>query len=306
MQKMSARDGGVFAVVVSFHPDLSVLGRLLDALQHQVNGIVVVDNGSPATFQEWLKSFHVSIPLRLLALGENRGIASAQNVGIDYAREQGAEFVILFDHDSNPAPDMVARLLAVVEAKRLEGVAVGGVGPRYLDERQDNPPPFIQVNGLRVERQPCCSDDSVVEVSYLIASGCLIPLRTLEVVGNMHEELFIDYVDIEWGLRAASKGFTSFGACGAKMAHDLGDEPIRFMGKSYPQHSPLRHYYHFRNAVWLYRRNWVPFNWKVADGWRLLLKYGFYTLFAKPRYRQWLMMSKGVWHGVTGKMGQLK
>ena len=132
-----------------------------------------------------------------------------------------------------------------------------------------------------------------------------MPMRALDAVGDMRESLFIDYVDIEWGLRAKSKGFLSFGACGAGMAHDLGDEPFVFFGKKYPHHSALRHYYHFRNAVWMYRQPWLPVHWKLADGWRLLLKYGFYTLFAKPRHQHWWMMTKGVWHGLTDRMGRL-
>ena len=159
---------------------------------------------------------------------------------------------------------------------------------------------------MRVERQPCPCADAVAEVDYLIASGCLIPISTLDVAGDMNEQLFIDYVDIEWGLRAAYRGFQSYGACAARMHHDLGDEPIMFLGRSIPLHSPVRHYYHFRNAVWLYRQPWLKLHWKLADAWRLVLKYGFYTIFAKPRHLHWWMMTRGIWDGVRNRMGALK
>lgn len=302
---MIKNKGGVFAVVISFRPDQDTLNLLLQSLMSQVDGVVVVDNGSSESALAWLAAFRSTIPFTVIPLHDNKGIAAAQNIGIEHARKQGADYVILFDHDSHPAPDMVAKLRAVAEAKAAAGVAVAAVGPRYLDERHDNPPPFIQVVGLRLKRQPCTCGDSVVDVNYLIASGCLMPMRALDVVGNMQESLFIDYVDIEWGLRARSKGFFSFGACGARMAHDLGDEPFEFFGNKFPHHSALRHYYHFRNAVWMYRQSWLPAHWKFADGWRLFLKYGFYTLFAKPRHQHWWMMTKGVWHGLTGRMGRL-
>jgi rhamnosyltransferase len=291
--------------VVTYKPELETLRQLLQSLLPQVSGVVVVDNGSAESVLVWLEAYPATVPLVTIPLYGNQGIAAAQNVGIEYAKQQQADYVILFDHDSLPASDMVAKLLAVAEAKAAAGVNVAAVGPRYLDGRQDNPPPFIQVVGLRVKRQPCVCGDSVVDVNYLIASGCLMPMRALDTVGYMHEDLFIDYVDIEWGLRARSKGFESFGACGALMGHDLGDEPFVFFGKKYPHHSALRHYYHFRNAVWMYRQPWLPLHWKLADAWRLLLKYGFYTLFAKPRHQHWWMMTKGVWHGLTGRMGEL-
>lgn len=295
----------VTAVIVSYHPDFDKLVGLLKALTPQVQGIVVVDNGSSEAVVAWLYSVCLPISLKVIPLGENLGIARAQNEGIRAARESGASHVILFDQDSAPAPDMVALLLDATQHLAAQGVKVAGVGPNYLDSRQGNPPPFIKVSGLRVQRQLCTCPDAVIDVDYLIASGCLISIATLDEVGGMREDLFIDYVDIEWGLRAKGQGFQSFGVCGAMMAHDLGDEPIAFLGKRYPLHSPLRHYYHFRNAVWMYRQDWVPVQWRLADGWRLLLKFGFYTLFARPRPQHMKMMVKGVVHGLTGRMGRL-
>src|SRR5690606_10075289 len=117
----------------------------------------------------------------------------------------------------------------------------------------------------RVRRQTCSADTAVVEVDYVIASGCLIPFDVIETVGGMQEELFIDYVDIEWGLRAQHQGLQSLGVCAAVMQHQLGEKPIRFRGRLIPVHSPLRHYYHFRNAVWLYRQSWLRKDWKTVD-----------------------------------------
>lgn len=302
---MKKNSGAVWAIVVTYQPELEKIDRLLTALMSQVHGLIVVDNGSSDAVLAWLQAYGSTIPSIIIPLFDNKGIAAAQNRGIECAREHSAEHVILFDHDSHPAPDMVAKLLSIAESKASLGVAVASVGPRYLDERRENPPPFIVIDGFQVVRRVCHCSEDVVEVDYLIASGCLIPMRTLDSVGMMHEALFIDYVDIEWGLRAKSKGFQSFGACGALMSHDLGDQPFHFFGHKYPSHSALRHYYHFRNAVWMYRQRWLPLNWKCADGWRLILKYGFYSLFAKPRHRHWWMMTKGIWHALNNRMGRL-
>jgi rhamnosyltransferase len=292
----------VVCVVVTFNPDRVRLRQLLDATLPQVRSMVIVDNGSDGERLSWLRELPTE-NLRFVELGSNRGIAAAQNVGTQQARKAGCSHVLLLDHDSIPAPTMVADLLRAMATVQPPGRGIAAVGPRYLDKRQDNPPPFIQVRGLRIVRQPCASPDAIVEVDYLIASGSLIPMSTLAVVGGMAEKLFIDYVDIEWGLRARRMGFQSYGACAAQMAHDLGDAPVRFMGRSLPLHSPLRHYYHFRNAVWLYRNADLPFHWKCADGWRLLLKYVFYTLFATPRRDHLRVMSRGMLDGLAGRMG---
>jgi rhamnosyltransferase len=295
----------VVGILVTYEPDLAMLDALLRALRPQLAKVVIVDNGSALDVEKSLNPGLLSdLDAQVVRLPANLGVAAAQNVGIELAREAGAHFVILFDQDSGPAPDMVQKLLDVASSKALSGVAVAAVGPRYTDARQDNPPPFIRIRGISVERQACDNGDSVVEVDYLIASGSLIPMTTLDAIGPMREDFFIDYVDIEWGLRARKAGFLSFGVCAAAMRHDLGDEPIKLFGRMIPLHSPLRHYYHFRNAVRLYREPALPLNWKIADGWRLLLKYFAYSLFAKPRFEHWRMMSRGIVDGLTGRMGK--
>ncbi len=291
----------VVAIVVTYHPDLNLLVKQLACLAHQVSDVILVDNGSSGDLVTWNAQSGM-ILVTVIALGENRGIAAAQNVGIQWARNRGAGFVLLMDQDSIPAPDMVEKLISAIS----EHPSPAAAGPRYLDERQDNQPPFIRVRGLHLERCACPTGGSVVPVDYLIASGCLIPMPVLDKVGGMRDGLFIDYVDIEWGLRARHHGFQSYGVCSAHMRHSLGDHPIEFFGKSIPLHSPLRHYYHFRNAVLLYKEPWVPLNWKLVDGWRLCLKYVFYSLFAKPRMAHWRMMTLGVWHGIKGRSGKFE
>ena len=198
---------------------------------------------------------------------------------------------------------MIARLVEAHDRMAAAGGRVAAVGPRYTDARHNNPPPFIRFEGLRLVRCRQHGHESVVAVDYLVSSGCLMPMRTLAEVGDMNADLFIDYVDIEWGLRAKSRGYQSFGAFDATMTHHLGEDPLSWFGRSVPLHSPTRHYYLFRNAVWLYGQPWPPRNWKVVDAWRLLLKFGFYALYAAPRWRHVTSMLAGVRDGLRGRMG---
>lgn len=294
----------VVAVVVTYQPNMESLLSLLSRLDGQVEFIVVVDNGSTADVSLALGG-HVIDKLSVISLGENCGIAVAQNRGILLAREIEASHVILFDQDSAPSADMVAKLIACEARLALDGHCVASVGPRYFDERQNNPPPFIRVENGMLKRCLLPEVGDAVSVDYLIASGCLIPMGALNLVGDMADELFIDYVDIEWGLRAKSMGMENFGCFSAKMAHSLGDDPIRFLGAVYPARSPLRHYYMFRNAVLLYRMKHVMLNWKLADGLRGVLRFGFYALFAKPRMEHLKMMIKGIFDGLRNRTGKL-
>lgn len=294
----------VVAVVVTFCPNIPELLGLIRALHSQVAAVILVDNGSHGAVRA-LVDGKPTAGIVLIETGDNLGVAAAQNLGIAMARKMDATHVALFDQDSLPSPDMINILLAAAERLERNGVRVACVGPRYVDPRQENPPPFIRIEGVRLVRCRCEGERDVVSVDYLISSGSLIPVSALSEVGDMCEALFIDYVDIEWGLRAKSFGFRSYGVCAAKMVHSLGESPILVGPVTVPVHSPLRHFYLFRNSVWMWRRSRIPLNWKLVDAYRLPMKFVFYALFAKPRRAHVTMMLKGVWYGLAGRMGRL-
>lgn len=295
----------IVAVVVTYQPDVGVLKALLNAVVPQVDAAVIVDNGSEASLLKQVEEREMT-RVEVVKLGANRGIGFAQNAGIRWAQARNADFVLLMDHDSIPAPDMVARLLEVAQAKTESGVQLAAVGPRYQDDRHQVVSPFIRVQGLRIRRQECTSADMALPVDFLIASGCLIPMSTISAVGIMSESLFIDYVDVEWGLRAGKLGYQSFGACAAHMKHSIGEPPVVFLRRKFTVHSSVRHYYLFRNAVWLYLRSGLPRKWKLADGLRLLCKYWIYALLGRPRLAHLRMMNRGVYDGLRDRMGPLK
>lgn len=293
----------VAAVIVTYQPEEHAIAALLDALLDQVDSTILIDNGSGANEVSWLRELSHS-KLSAIFLEQNLGLAAAQNLGIDQARSLGAEFVLFSDQDSLPAPDMVQRLLSVARARLAEGCRLAAVGPRYFDAHQQSLRPFVRVRGLQVQRLDCQHADQIIEVDHLISSGSLIPMSALDAIGEMREELFIDYVDTEWSLRAWRMGFRSFGVCNASMRHGLGDRPYRLFGRYVPIHSPARHYYLFRNTIWLYRQGWIPWTWKLATARRVVLVFLFFAILSNERLSHVRMMLRGLKDGFLGRMGR--
>jgi len=128
-------------------------------------------------------------------------------------------------------------------------------------------------------------------------------MDVLARVGRMREDFFIDFVDVEWCLRARFEGHPVYGVCTARLEHRLGDEPVKFLGREYLTHSPRRHYFHVRNAVLLYREPWVPLNWKLVSASRLVLKMGFHVLVTPPRLQHLARIASGFLHGLLGRTG---
>jgi rhamnosyltransferase len=292
------------AIVVTFKPSVDGLNKLMSKLESQVEFVVVVNNGTAHDLIgfNFLNEFWVYC----VNMGGNFGIASAQNKGIQFARQRKCDFVVFFDQDSMPSDDLVNELHVAFLRLSDRSIRVACLGPRYVDKRQDNNFSFSKVVGLKLVKITCNSDMDVIPVDHLISSGSLISIATIDAVGEMCEELFIDYVDLEWCERAKFLGYQAFGVCSLQMEHELGDDPIYFNGIAYPARSSLRHYYMFRNAFWMYKQPYVRTNWKFVDFLRLLRKYVFYSLFAKPRLKHFKMMTVGAWHGIVGRMGVYK
>ena len=303
----SDRVAGVCAVIVTHNPALPRLEASLLAVRRQVDWALIVDNCSIAPVGEWLAAQSAAGAVEVLRMDANVGIAAALNRGIAWAKLRGFANVLLLDHDSVPALDMVERLVRARQELERQGIRVAAVGPEFRDDKYPGISPFYQFEGWRIVRKSCAGQaaGATVPAECLITSGSLISMETLGSVGLMETDLFVDYVDIEWGLRAGSLGYKCFGVCGAVMDHQLGDSIRPFLGIAVPVRSPLRHYYLFRNACLLYRRGYVPLRWKLNDAYRLLLKYGFYSLMTPPRLQHFRMMTLGIAHALMNRAGKL-
>lgn len=293
----------VCAIVVTYHPDPSILTQLIASLVRQVDQIVIVDNGSdPRVLSSVAESVH-GIDLKLIQNGMNEGVAAAQNRGVKHARTHAFSHVILFDQDSLPPQGLVSGLLHVARSVGREAV----VGPCISDERSGGAMPFVQFGVLGVRRYRCAESlTTVVPADFLIASGALIPLSVFDEVGLMDEALFVDNVDMEWCFRARSRGVRLFGVCGVQMAHSLGDRAFRVGRHVIHYHSPVRQYYMMRNRLLLYRRDYTPFGWIFQDVLRVLVKFALFSLVFAPRGRNIGMMLRGIWHGLRGVTGPFR
>lgn len=284
----------VVAVVVTHRPDLELLRRQTLALRAQVAHIIWVDNGSGPELLHEAAQWGVSC----MALAHNHGVGFAQNRGIERALAMGATHILLLDHDSIPAPDMVAHLLAALQQHPRAAAA----GPCYADPRGQRKPPFVQIRGGRTRRltRPAGALPlgACVEVDHLIASGCLIRQAAWRDVGPMDEDLFIDFVDVLWCLRARARDWTVVGVWDAHMSHQLGQHVRQWLGRPFQIHSPQRHYYHVRNAVYLLAQPWIGLSRRWATAYRLLLKIGFYALVMDNRHSYLVSTWRGVRHGV--------
>ncbi|WP_049765488.1 glycosyltransferase family 2 protein [Cellvibrio japonicus] len=288
----------ILAVVVTFNPNPAVLETLLNALQPQVDFIVVIDNNSSSEVQ--LPNIH---NLMFITNSQNQGVAYAYNQGIALAQQQDASHVLLFDQDSCPAPDMVKHLKNAFI--KYDNHQLAAVGPKYTDIKGQEKSPFVALRGLGLTRVEC-ADNQQVDVDHLISSGCLLSRKAIEQIGLFEDQLFIDYVDTEWCWRAKRKGFRLLGVGAAKMQHDLGDTHFMAFGKPRVLHASFRLYYQMRNQWWMILQPWVGWRWRVMDIIRSIKIFAAISIYAPHRFEYIRHMSKGIYDAFRSNMGKLK
>ena len=297
----------ICAVVVTYQPDLELLRENLLACRVQVDCLILVDNGSNVEVRKSIEVFSQELGCKVLQLGENLGVAAAQNHGIAQARIDGCNFVVLLDQDSSPAPGMVSALQRAGDELTARGISFAAVGPRLVDRRTGVSAPFLRLRIFGTSREICAHEiDCFVVTDFLISSGMLVSLTILDRVGLPEERLFIDNVDMEWCFRARSMDLPVYGVCNAVMVHSVGDEVFQVGSHSLHRHKPLRQYYIMRNRILLYRRSYSPWGWIVQDFFRMLFKILIFSLFFAPRFQNIYMMARGIKDGLTGTTGKFR
>ncbi len=302
------------ALVVTYRPDAVRLLELVESLAEQVNRVLIVDNSGfedPSVEKLVLNHRAFGDALSVVRLRQNCGIGSAINVGLEAARAAGFDYVLLSDQDSLPSSGMVDELLRTDTALRKEGLPVGLVSPEYVDEVTGH------AFGFQVQRPgrffysvaPPRSGEPWIEILSAITSGSLIRLDVFDVVGEMREDYFIDYVDTEWCHRAIHFGYKLFGTSRAVLSQRLGEDqfPVWYLKwRPYNGYSPQRLYYRFRNFIAILKADFVPGRWKLRALWYWLGNLYAYVLFSPRRLVNIRYIAWGLWDGLRGHMGPMR
>lgn len=278
-------------MVVTYHP--RNIDRLLEALASQCENVIVVDNtpgGSPG-----LDERVAAVGGELMSLGTNAGIAAAQNIGIIAALEGGADYILLSDQDSLPAPGMVDTL----QAHLFGDVAAAGPVPREGEDVLVYTDHTWGPKRAEVGSAP-------LEASFLLASGCLIRADVLEDVGLMNAALFIDHVDLEWGMRARRAGYRLIADPASTLVHALGDKQVKVPFRSQPVHvhSATRNYYLIRNTIDLMKRDLLPLPWRIRYGY-WITRFAVFNILINPDRRERISAAlQGGRDGWVGRLGR--
>lgn len=290
------KDFGI--VIVFYNPTRENIDNAISLCQKY--NVVIVDNTdhidcvNEKDIFESIGSYH--------PLLKNVGIAKALNIGIDDLIKKEIKYAMLLDQDSVPEAKMIDELLSLMYFHEKNKCCL--VAPAYFDKSMERVAPFMRIEGNRIIK--CTSEnDNICYVDFVITSGSLLSLSHYQKIGKMDERLFIDLVDTEWCLRARKLGYCIIGAYKTVMEHEIGGKAINVLGKKIPNHSPLRHYYYFRNSIFLMKMKHIPKAFKINELVKLVPRFMVYSIFTQDRLIHFKCMCKGILDGVFNKTGKI-
>lgn len=219
----------VGSCTVLYNPNESVLTNL-NSYSNCVDVSVVVDNSD--TKNEISQSLKNDPNFIYIDMDGNKGIAAALNKGMEYLDSKNIDFALTMDQDSLFPTKYYPNILKLVNKYKTDYSVIG------LNFNQEN-------GGL----------DEIIEVPYWITSGNFVNISDFMSVGGFMNELFIDYVDFELGYKFKKNGFKICYLKDFSLKHTIGNPiEIHLFGKTYyaMNHSPIRYYYRYRNAYYLY------------------------------------------------------
>jgi len=293
----SGAAGNLCAIVITYHPDAALPDRL-DRIHPQVNGIVIVDNGSTDVERQMLRDAASTRSLEVIFNGQNLGVARALNIGIQRAAALGYSSVLLLDQDSCVAEDMVETLMVARGSfPDNERLAVVGSG-------------FNEVN-RGPDMGTAAMGDEWVEVKSTITSGSWLPLAAYSAIGPFREEFFIDHVDTEYCLRARANGYRVIKTRKELMSHAIGSPTQHALpwGKKWTtNHSADRRYYFARNDTVMLREygNYGTAGWVWKSFRRSLRQCKRIALYEDGKGDKIGAVIRGWWDGMHGRMGPRK
>lgn len=233
----------VAAIIVSYNPDSNLFDSI-NLLLNQVEKVIIVDNGSKEKYVKYIKSINED-KIEIILNKENLGIATALNIGVRKALENGYEWILTMDQDSKASPDMVKKMFNVYNSiNREERKDILSIFPNFVDERIQS----IEENS---------NMNSYEYVDADITSGNLLRKEVFEKVGFFDDSLFIDLVDTDFCMRLNEKGIKMIKIRDAVLYHSLGEsKTIKGILGSFntSNHSALRRYYMTRNRFYIWEK----------------------------------------------------
>lgn len=253
----AARTGAVVLCRDRPEPTAATLEALL-AQEPAPDVLVLVDNDATPAVRALLDAAAARHPdAEVLHLDRNHGCCGGFELGVARLLERDdLDYVIGFDDDATPLPGCIAALLRIAPTL-LDAGEIGAMShtpdgtlawPMHVP---GEPEPAHTVDDVRA--LAARGGAAAVEVPNNSWHGIMFPVPVLRRLGNVWGELFLQYEDIELGMRYRRAGLRCYMTPEAECLHPAPPpaRPVRIIGRQIDvtAQSAAKEYLTLRNGL---------------------------------------------------------
>ena len=284
-------------IFVLYQPTGEFLGNLMKARVACTN-VIVVDNSpeEDVGMHEYLRG----LGMEVIFNRNESGLAGAYNRGAEVLLDRQCDLIFLLDQDSGIDTAFFAGML---QAAAALGTDIFLIGPKIYEIALGRCMPVIPPGKrfpkpLRIDERM----EGIFPTLCIISSGSVISAAAYRKLGPFRNDYFIEYIDIEYSLRARSRNVPVYMNAAVTLRQTNGR--IERRGKWFTtNHAAWRRYYIARNSVhclWEYRSicglHWLSGLMVIRDAISVLL-------LDSQKLRKITAIGCGYLDGLLGRLG---
>ena len=288
------KDNRYCGVVVWYNPDIEVINNISTYIT-DLDKLYIIDNSCERNM-ELVDKIIDNDKIEYISLGGNRGLAYALNKGCNKAIDEGFDYILTMDQDSYFELNSVKLMKEFIKkSNKHYAIIAPNVKSVYIDELENKKKIAYTV----------LTEGKNKELIWVMTSGSMMCIKDFVEAGKFDEKLFIAHIDIDLGIALNNLGKKIIMLSDVIIYQTFGNsKPKKILWKVvHPSFAnPVRTYYLFRNQVYLLKKygikNYGIINVKL---YKFIVKI---ILFEDKKIEKILMAVKGIFHGVSEKMGK--
>lgn len=216
----------VFIVILNYNGKDVIKKCLTSAfkLDYPNLEVVLVDNNSIDGSLELVKASFSKI--NFIKNEENLGFGAGNNIGIRFALERMADFVLLLNNDTEVEKDFLTKLIDVAQIDEKIGI----LSPVIFDGNSKK----VWFSGgkidwlrMRTSHLQKIQTEDYYNSDFITGCSMLVRAEVFKKIGLFDEDFFLYWEDADFSLRAKRTGFANVVVSGSWIYHFEKSEQIK-------------------------------------------------------------------------------
>jgi rhamnosyltransferase len=284
-------------IFVLYQPTGASLSNLFKA-RAACPEVVAVDNSPEEDVR-----LHEDLRRQGIAVIFNRnegGLAGAYNKGAEVLLDRQCDLIFLLDQDSEIEAEFFDGMIRAATALSTDAFLIG---PKIYEVALNKCMPVIPPGKrfpkpFRIDEQT----EGFFPTLCIISSGSAVSAAAYRLLGPFRDDYFIEYVDIEYSLRARSRGVPVYMNAAVVLRQTNGR--IERRGKWFTtNHAASRRYYIARNSVHCLREHRSQCGLHWLSGLMMIREAICVLLLDSQKLRKLTAIASGYLDGLFGRLG---